>query len=58
MAQEIRRMKCIEDKPYVDPEKAARRLLELANAVAATGRPHPHREDQLPIHRSGDGQSR
>ncbi|MGY3611037.1 MULTISPECIES: hypothetical protein [unclassified Bradyrhizobium] len=35
-------MKCIEDRPYVDPEKAARRLLELANAVEAVqdGRIH------------------
>lgn len=35
-------MKCVEDRPYPDPEKAARHLLELANAVEAVqdGRIH------------------
>jgi hypothetical protein len=46
-------------RPYADPEKAARRLLEIANTIEPVqdGR-IPHREDQLAIPVSGQGQSR
>ena len=38
------------DRPYSDPERAARKLLEIANAVEASpGWPDPHREDQRAV---------
>jgi hypothetical protein len=39
-------MKFVEPRPFADPEAAARKLLELANAFE---RPHLYREDQLAI---------
>jgi hypothetical protein len=42
------------DRPYSDPEKAARKLLEIANAVEAEqDGPDPHREDQCAVSVSG-----
>ena len=31
-------MKYVGDRPYADPEKAARRIMELAHAVEPVGR--------------------
>jgi len=41
-------MKFVEPRPVTDPEAAARKLLELANAVEPV-QPHPHREDQRAV---------
>jgi hypothetical protein len=36
-------MKFVDQRPFADPEIAARKLLEIANsAEASAGRPHPH----------------
>ena len=42
-------MKFVADRPFADPG-AARKLLELANAIEPAGRPHLYREDQRAVH--------
>jgi hypothetical protein len=51
-------MKFVGDRPFADPA-VARKLLEIANTIEPVqdGR-NPHREDQLAIPVSGQGQSR
>jgi hypothetical protein len=36
-------------RPYADPEEAARRIVEIANAVEPNLRAHPHRENQRAV---------
>jgi hypothetical protein len=41
-------MKFPAERPYANPEAAARKLIEIANTVEAVQeRPYLHREDQL-----------
>ena len=42
LAPKKRRMKLTADRPFADPEKAARKLLELANAIEAVQDGHLH----------------
>jgi hypothetical protein len=43
-------MKFTAERPYADPEKAARKLIEIANSVEAVqDGPDPRRKDQLAV---------
>ena len=43
-------MKHAATRPFADPEMAARKLLEIANATEAVqDGPHLHRDDQRPV---------
>ncbi|WP_346658419.1 hypothetical protein [Bradyrhizobium sp. 134] len=43
--------KFTEERPYADPEAAARKLVELAaDAPAVQGRPYLHRADQRAVY--------
>ena len=42
-------MKFAAGRPYSDPEKAARKIVEIANARGRAGRPDPHRVDQRAV---------
>jgi hypothetical protein len=39
-------MKFATARPYADPEKAARRILEIANRGRTYSRPHSHQKNQ------------
>ncbi len=50
-------MKHTEERPYADPEAAARKLVELAaERRGRSGRPHLYREDQRALLVQAEGQ--
>ena len=48
-------MKFLAERPFADPEPAARKVVELAGIRAGAGGPHLHREVQRTIHLRVEG---